>query len=172
MKKSLFVIRIPTEIPFTIQYSLMRTVAILIHTLSLKEGTGKCRQNTRVMNAVVPTTGKTDVAVLFFQQRRKNVESPFLYSFDVGSAHPIGAFDTTADANIHVSIDFTYKFNDRFNTKLYLGLNQFTEESYTGFSHPRWINASLNIQALFPISSGLKLYAQAGPGGYWPKSGP
>jgi hypothetical protein len=101
------------------------------------------------------------------------------YSFHVGSAHPLGAMDSLNDANIHVDIDFSYRFGDRmptkgfFNLKLYAALNQFTAEPFVAFAHQRWTNLSVNLQwVLPPIPSGLRPYLQFGPGIYWPKSGP
>jgi len=104
---------------------------------------------------------------------------PLTYSFHVGSAHPLGAMDSLNDANIHVDVDFSYRFGDRtptkgfFNLKLYAGLNQFTAEPFVPFPHQRWTNLSVNLQwVLPPIPSGLRPYLQFGPGVYWPKSGP
>jgi outer membrane protein with beta-barrel domain len=100
------------------------------------------------------------------------------YSFHVGSAHPLGTFDSLSDANIHVDVDFTYRLGDltylkqHWNIKLFAGLNQFTAESFAGFEHPRWINLSANLQLVTaPSATGLRGYAQAGPGVYKPKSG-
>jgi hypothetical protein len=102
----------------------------------------------------------------------------FTHSFHVGSAHPLGDLDSLSDASIHVDVDLSYRFGDRTPTgtalfaKLLVGLNQFSAEIITGIEHPRWINASVNLQAVFPTGSGLRPYVQAGPGVYWPKSGP
>jgi hypothetical protein len=102
------------------------------------------------------------------QARVKRVIS----SFHVGSAHPLGIFDSLSDANIHVDVDLSYRIPKHvpsgvaWYAKLLVGLNQFTAESFTGIAHPRWINASLNAQV---VSSGT--YVQAGGGVYWPKSG-
>ncbi|MGD2084970.1 MAG: S8 family serine peptidase [Candidatus Aminicenantes bacterium] len=93
------------------------------------------------------------------------------YSFHIGSTHPLGNLNKEADANIHFHFDFHYKLTEQLNLKLIAGINQFTEESFTGFEHPRWINISLNFQAVFPTGSGLGFYLQGGLGGYWPKSG-
>jgi hypothetical protein len=104
---------------------------------------------------------------------------PLSYSFHVGSAHPLGAMDSLNDANIHVDVDFSYRFGDLmptkgyFNLKLYAGLNQFTAEPFVAFAHQRWTNLSVNLQwVLPPRPSGLRPYLQFGPGMYWPKSGP
>jgi hypothetical protein len=104
---------------------------------------------------------------------------PLSYSFHVGSAHPLGTMDSLNDANIHVDVDFSYRFGDLmpkkgfFNLKLYLGLNQFTAEPFVAVPHQRWENLSVNLQwVLPPRPSGLRPYVQAGPGIYWPKSGP
>jgi hypothetical protein len=87
--------------------------------------------------------------------------------------------DSLSDASIHVDVDLSYRFGDRTPTgsalfaKLLVGLNQFSAESFAGIEHPRWINASVNLQAVTaPTGTGLRGYVQAGPGVYWPKSGP
>jgi hypothetical protein len=99
------------------------------------------------------------------------------YSFHVGSANPLQDLDSIADANIHFDIDFTYRLGDlttgkQINLKLYLGLNQFTAETFAAIAHPRWINVSLNAQFVTAASAtGLRGYVQGGPGIYKPKSG-
>lgn len=98
-------------------------------------------------------------------------------SFHVGSAHPLGILDSLSDANIHVDVDLSYRLQKRLPTgaalyaKLLVGLNQFTAEIASGIEHPRWINASVNLQIVAP-GAGPRPYVQAGPGVYWPKSGP
>lgn len=98
-------------------------------------------------------------------------------SFHVGSANPLGILDSLSDANIHWDIDLSYRLTKlapgpwALNAKLLLGLNQFTAEIFTAIRHPRWINASLDLQAVTG-GLGLRTYVQAGPGVYWPKSGP
>ncbi|HJQ64970.1 MAG TPA: hypothetical protein VJ816_01265 [Gemmatimonadales bacterium] len=107
------------------------------------------------------------------QARVKRVSS----SFHIGSAHPLGILDSLSDANIHVDVDLSYRLQKRLPTgaalyaKLLVGLNQFTAEIATGIEHPRWINASVNLQVVAP-GAGPRPYVQAGPGVYWPKSGP
>jgi hypothetical protein len=103
----------------------------------------------------------------------------FTRSLHVGSAHPLGELDSLSDANIHVDVDLSYRIKGRtpvggaLFAKLYVGLNQFTAEIITGISHPRWINASFDLQAVSaPSATGLRAYLQAGPGVYWPKTGP
>ncbi len=104
--------------------------------------------------------------------------SRLTYSFHVGSAHPLGTMDSLNDANIHADVDVGYRLNflptkGYFNLKLYVGLNQFTAEPFVPTAHPRWVNLSANVQWVFPPTpSGLRPYLQAGPGRYWPKSGP
>ena len=53
------------------------------------------------------------------------------------------------------------------------GINQFTAEWQQNVKHPLWFNLSMNIKTVFPApgSSNLRLYLQAGPGYYMPKSG-
>jgi hypothetical protein len=94
------------------------------------------------------------------------------FSFHVGSAHPLAELDRVADANINAQLDLGYSLLSRLNIKAIAGLNQFTAESSSGISHPRWLNASLNLQLLLPGPSGLSFYLQAGAGNYWPKIGP
>jgi hypothetical protein len=94
-----------------------------------------------------------------------------LASFHVGSAHPLGRFSDRVDANIHVRADVGYHLTDRFRLELLAGLSQFTAETAAGFQHPRWINASVNGQFLFPLPTGTSFFLQGGPGVYWPKSG-
>jgi len=99
------------------------------------------------------------------------------YSFHVGSAHPLGNLDSLSDANIHVDVDWTYRFGDLtpgtlLNAKLFVGLNQFTAETFASIPHPRWINLSLNAQVVTgPTATGLRGYVQGGGGLYWPKAG-
>jgi len=90
----------------------------------------------------------------------------------------LGTLDSLSDANIHVDVDLSYRFGDltsrkqNWNAKLFVGLNQFTAESFAGIAHPRWLNASLNLQLVSgPTATGLRGYLQAGSGVYWPKSG-
>jgi M6 family metalloprotease-like protein len=97
----------------------------------------------------------------------------FLYSFHVGSAHPLGDLDSLADANIHVRVDLNYTVTDKLSLMFMAGLSQFTAESFTGIDHPRWANLSANIKGVFPAPSGtgLRYYLQTGPGYYIPKAG-
>jgi hypothetical protein len=95
-----------------------------------------------------------------------------LYSFHVGSTHPLGRLDDRADANIHLHADASYGLSDRYRLLLMGGLSQLTSEVATETEHPRWLNLSLDVQALFPSASGLRYFLQGGVGSYWPKSGP
>lgn len=92
-------------------------------------------------------------------------------SFHLGSTHPLGDLSHQADANIYAQVDATYRLSDRLSLKLMLGLAQLTAESSAATDHPRWVHASLNLQALFPATSGADLYLQAGPGAYRSKAG-
>lgn len=94
-----------------------------------------------------------------------------LGSFHVGSTHPLGDLSDVSDANIHVRADLGYSLTDRFRLQTLVGLSQLTAETAAGIEHPRWINASVNGQFLFPLPSGTAFYLQGGPGIYWPKSG-
>jgi len=110
--------------------------------------------------------------------QRATSDRRLTYSFHVGLAHPLGTMDSLNDANVHGDIDFSYRISKTpikgyFNLKLYGGLNQFTAEPFVTIPHERWINLSLNVQwVLPPTGSGLRPYVEAGPGMYWPKSGP
>ena len=97
--------------------------------------------------------------------------APFLYSFHVGSAHPLDDLNRIADANIYVAADVGFRLTDRWNLKGILGLAQLTAESAVGVDHPRWVHASANLETLFPTPSGLRLYLRGGLGYYNPKSG-
>ena len=110
--------------------------------------------------------------------QRPTSDRRWTYSFHVGLAHPLGTMDSLNDANVHGDLDFSYRISKTpikgyFNLKVYGGLNQFTAEPFVTIPHERWINLSLNVQwVLPPTGSGLRPYLEAGPGIYWPKSGP
>ncbi len=113
-----------------------------------------------------PSAGQRD------RSAPETLGSRYLYSFHVGSAHPLGDLDRTADANIHIHFDVSRPFTDRFRLVAMLGLSQFTTEIADAIEHQRWINASFNLPAFLPpVRSGLRRFVQAGPGIYWPKSG-
>lgn len=95
----------------------------------------------------------------------------WLASFHVGSTHPLGELGSPADANVHVGVDVGYALTDRLRLLLLGGLSQLTAETAAGIEHPRWIDASLNAQVLFPLPSGTSFFLQGGPGVYWPKAG-
>ena len=97
--------------------------------------------------------------------------SRFGYSFHVGSAHPLGDLDRAADANVYLQADLGYRLRDRLDLVGRLGFAQFTEETSTTNDNRYWLHASLDAQFLFPTSSGLRWYLQAGPGWYDPKAG-
>lgn len=145
-----------------VEMVILDTPPIGTYTLIVREGAdgiNQCPQG----YAVVATANTPDPT----KPRRYN------YGFHIGSTHPLSDLNKLADANIHMHVDFNYILNHRLRLKLIAGLNQFTAESFAGIEHPRWINASVNLQAIFPpTASGLRYYLQAGPGRYWPKSGP
>lgn len=97
--------------------------------------------------------------------------SRLLYSFHVGSAHPLGDLNRFADANIYAAVDAGYRLTDRVNLQALFGLAQFTAESSAEVDHPRWLHGSLDAQLLFPTPTGLEAYLRAGPGIYDPKGG-
>jgi hypothetical protein len=95
----------------------------------------------------------------------------WLASFHVGSTHPLGSLGSPSDANIQLRTDIGYGVSNRLRLLLMAGLSQLTSETAAATAHPRWVNASLNAQALFPLSSGTRFFLQGGPGVYWPKGG-
>lgn len=104
------------------------------------------------------------------------VDRRFIFSFHVGSAHPLGTLDSISDANIHAAADLTLRLTQTTPNSWILfaqaivGLNQFTAEIPTGIPHPRWTNVSIDLMAVGPGPSTLP-YLRAGPGVYFPKSG-
>jgi len=120
----------------------------------------------------------TACAVLASPAVAQNRRSSLFYSWHVGSANPLGTLDSLTDANIHFAIDFGYELGRRmddasyWNLKLIVGFNQFTAEIPTAIPHPHWTNISANVPLVTaPRPSGLRMYLQAGPGYYIPKSG-
>jgi hypothetical protein len=107
----------------------------------------------------------------------KAVDHRFIYSFHVGSAHPLGTLDSISDANIHAAVDLTYRLLRRTPSswilfgQVVVGLNQFTAEIPTGIPHPRWTNVSIDLMAV-GAGTGTRPYVRAGSGVYIPKSGP
>ncbi len=95
----------------------------------------------------------------------------FLYSFHVGSAHPLDTLNRTADSNIYVSGDLGYIMNDLWRLKGTVGFAQLTAEGASGIDHPHWLHGSVNMQRLFNTSTGLSPYLQGGLGFYKPKTG-
>ena len=93
------------------------------------------------------------------------------WSAHLGSTHPLGDLDDVADANVHARLDWTREVTRRWGFSLFAGLSQLTAESATGLPHPRFLNLSVNLQALFPRPSGLTWFLEGGPGWYDPKSG-
>ena len=104
------------------------------------------------------------------------VDRRFIYSFHVGSAHPLGTLDSISDANIHAAADLTLRLTRTTPNSWILfaqaivGLNQFTAEIPTGIAHPRWTNVSIDLMAV-GSGSGTLPYIRAGSGVYFPKSG-
>ncbi|HET7433556.1 MAG TPA: hypothetical protein VFN10_02465 [Thermoanaerobaculia bacterium] len=92
-------------------------------------------------------------------------------SLHVGSTHPLGDLASVSDANIHLRVDANYALRDRLRLVLFGGFSQMTAESAAAIEHPRYINASLDAQWLFPKPSGSAFFLEGGPGIYWPKSG-
>ena len=107
----------------------------------------------------------------------KPVDHRLIYSFHVGSAHPLGKLDSISDANIHAAADLTFRLIRRTPSswilfgQVLVGLNQFTAEIPTGIAHPRWTNVSVDLMAV-GAGTGTRPYLRAGSGIYIPKSGP
>jgi hypothetical protein len=95
----------------------------------------------------------------------------FLFGFDVGSSHPLATLDTRADANIHLRAEASFRLFSPFRLLAMAGFSQFTEETSTSADNVYWLNYSANLQVLFPLSNGMRIYLQAGPGLYSPKTG-
>jgi photosystem II stability/assembly factor-like uncharacterized protein len=95
----------------------------------------------------------------------------WLGSFHVGSTHPLGNLASVSDANIHLRADVGYRLTRRARLLAFGGFSQLTAETAAAIPHPRFINASLNGQFLFPLASGTDFYLEGGPGVYWRKSG-
>jgi len=106
---------------------------------------------------------------------RDEIPSPrhLISSFHVGATCPLGDLNAQSDSNVHVRADVTYMLKDYLHLLAMIGLNQFTAEHNSGIEHPRWINSSINIKALFPAPSGtgLRCYLQGGSGYYRSKAG-
>ncbi|TYP75266.1 FG-GAP-like repeat-containing protein [Aquimarina intermedia] len=94
-----------------------------------------------------------------------------LWGFHVGSSHPLGKFNSYADANIHLRLDATYSIKPHLNAVLMAGFSQFTTDFSSGLDNTWWTNLSVNAQIYTNMSSGWFSYAQAGSGYYWKKSG-
>lgn len=94
----------------------------------------------------------------------------FFFSAHVGSAHPLGDLDTLADANIHAHADITFALRKNIAFKAMFGINQFTAETSSGISHPRYYNASANLMLSLPRPHNMKPYLQGGVGSYWAKN--
>jgi len=94
-----------------------------------------------------------------------------LWSFHVGSAHPLGGTNGTSDANIHVRADAGYALTDRIRLLGMLGFSQLTAESSAGIAHPHFLNLSADAQGIFPISASTAGFLEGGPGVYWSKGG-
>jgi hypothetical protein len=96
---------------------------------------------------------------------------PLRLLFRVGSAHPLGSLDDSADANVALRLGTASDLSSVLSLHLTAGLSQFTAETSSALPHPRFIDVSLNARLATPAPSGLRPYIQAGPGYYWAKSG-
>jgi hypothetical protein len=92
-------------------------------------------------------------------------------SFHVGSAHPLGGWNSQHDANIHFHFDVNYALTDNVNLLLLAGINQFTADWSSNLDNRYWHFIALDAQWRFYRSSWLSWYLQGGPGWYKPKTG-
>ncbi len=92
------------------------------------------------------------------------------FSTHVGSAHPLGTLDDTADANIYAALDLTTPINDNLNLSFILGLAQMTSETNTLIEHPRYYHFSSNVEWNLFRPSGMIPYIRFGPGYYRDKN--
>ncbi len=95
-----------------------------------------------------------------------NSRKKLWYSLHVGSSHPLGNLSKISQANINAQADLTYQLRSDLNLSLIAGYSQFTTRPPLNINNPYWINASLNVQKIFPRIFSTKPYIKAGPGFY------
>ena len=88
------------------------------------------------------------------------------YSFHVGVNSFLGALKKEYDPGPSLTVDAEYAFTDNTSLVAMWGLHVFPHDPNTFY----YTNFSLDAKRYFSLV-GLRLYAQAGPGIYWPKSG-
>jgi M6 family metalloprotease-like protein len=90
-------------------------------------------------------------------------------SFHLGMNFPLGSFNKTHDPGPSMTLNAEYPFRDNLSAVGYLGFHYFHGER----DNPNfyYTNLSLNLKQYFPVSS-FRGYVEAGPGIYFPKTGP
>jgi hypothetical protein len=90
-------------------------------------------------------------------------------SFHLGMNFPLGSFNKTHDPGPSLTLNAEYPFRDNLSAVGYLGFHYFHGER----DNPNlyYTNLSLNLKQYFPVSS-FRGYVEAGPGIYFPKTGP
>jgi hypothetical protein len=90
-------------------------------------------------------------------------------SFHLGMNFPLGSFNKTHDPGPSMTLNAEYPFKDNLSAVGYLGFHYFHGDRGNPDFH--YTNLSLNLKQYFPVSS-FRGYVEAGPGIYFPKTGP
>jgi M6 family metalloprotease-like protein len=90
-------------------------------------------------------------------------------SFHLGMNFPLGSFNKTFDPGPSMTLNAEYPFKDNLSAVGYLGFHYFHGDRGNPDFH--YTNLSLNLKQYFPVST-FRAYVEAGPGIYFPKSGP
>ena len=90
-------------------------------------------------------------------------------SFHLGMNFPLGSFNKTHDPGPSMTLNAEYPFRDNLSAVGYFGFHYFHGDR----DNPNFYysNLSLNLRQYFPVSS-FRGYVEAGPGVYFPKTGP
>lgn len=88
------------------------------------------------------------------------------YSFHLGVNSPLGSFKRSFDPGPSMTLDAEYPFRDNLSVVAMFGLHVFGGNPNTFY----YRNFSVDAKAYFPVGW-TRLYAQAGPGVYLPKTG-
>jgi M6 family metalloprotease-like protein len=90
-------------------------------------------------------------------------------SFHLGMNFPLGSFNKTHDPGPSLTLNAEYPFKDDLSAVGYLGFHYFHGDE--GNPNFYYTNLSVNLKKYFPVSS-FRGYVEAGPGIYFPKTGP
>lgn len=90
-------------------------------------------------------------------------------SFHLGMNFPMGSFNKTHDPGPSMTLNAEYPFRDNLSAVGYFGFHYFHGDRDN--SNFYYSNLSLNLRQYFPVSS-FRGYVEAGPGVYFPKTGP